>query len=117
MMAGRETPLRPLRRLARLYGLETAYYDVIAHRRREASAEALLAVLQALGAPVGDLRDVPAAVRERRQQLWQRWCEPVLLAWDGGPADLRLRLPPDLADGKVACHLQLETGEVRRWTG
>lgn len=116
-MAGRETPLRPLRRLARLYGLETAYYDVIAHRRREASAEAQLAVLQALGAPVGDLRDVPAAVRERRQELWQRWCEPVLLAWDGGPADLRLRLPPDLADGKVACHLQLETGEVRRWTG
>lgn len=105
-----------LQHLARLYGLETAYYDVIAHRRREASAEALLAVLRALGAPVADLRDVPGAVRERRLQVWQCWCEPVHLAWDGGPADLRLRLPPELADGKVACHLQLESGEIRRWT-
>ena len=40
-----------LHQLARLYNIQTAYYDV-AHLRRPASPESLLAILQALGAPV-----------------------------------------------------------------
>ncbi len=62
--------------LARLYGIQTAYYDVY-HHRQQASTEPLLAVLRALGAPVLTLQDVPAAWRERRQALWQQPLEPV----------------------------------------
>ncbi|HEV8661711.1 MAG TPA: 4-alpha-glucanotransferase [Candidatus Methylomirabilis sp.] len=116
MTASRGTRGPALRHLARLYGLQTAYHDVVADRRREASPEALLAVLRALGAPVGDLRDVPGALREGYEARWQRLCEPVLVAWDGGPVRVRLRLPAGLADGTAACELQQETGEVRRWT-
>ena len=44
-----------LNKLARLYGVQTAYYDVH-HRRRQASPESLLAILRSLGAP----RDNPS---------------------------------------------------------
>ena len=59
---------RTLQQLAHLYGVQIAYYDV-ARRRQPASVEALLAVLQSLGAPVATIADVPAAWRERRQAL------------------------------------------------
>lgn len=101
-----------LQQLARLYGVQTAYYDV-SHRRRPASPEALLRVLQALRAPVEKIYDVSDALRERRQALWQRGYEPVVVAWDGGPVETELRLPADLPSSPLAYHLQLETGEVR----
>jgi len=104
-----------LRQLARLHGVETVYRDV-SHRRREASPEAVLLALKALGAPVESFRDVPAALRERRRALWARGCEPVAVAWQGGPADLELRLPERHARGGVACRLTLESGEEKTWT-
>ena len=55
---------RLLRQLARLYGVQTAYYDV-SHRRRPASDEALLAVLRHMGASVATPADVAPALRER----------------------------------------------------
>lgn len=103
-----------LRELARLYGVQTAYYDA-AHRRRQASPEALLSVLRALGAPLETFRDAPGAARERRQALWQRLLEPVVVAWGGGPAGVELRLPQEQADRSLVCQLTLEGGETRRW--
>ena len=41
--------------------------------------------------------------------------EPVVVAWDGTPAETDLRLPADKASGTVTCHLRLETGEAREW--
>lgn len=100
--------------LARLYGVQTAYYDVN-HRRRQASPEALLGVLQALDAPVASIRDVPDALAERRQALWRRAVEPVAVAWDGQPPTMEIRLPSGAADSSVACLLEQETGETHRW--
>ncbi|MGH2720421.1 MAG: hypothetical protein ACRDJO_02300, partial [Actinomycetota bacterium] len=58
-------PVPPeLAELARLHGIQTAYRDVFG-RRRVAPPGALLACLQALGAPVGDPGDVAGALRER----------------------------------------------------
>lgn len=108
------TQVSQLHHLARLYGVQTAYQDVF-RRRRGASPETLLAVLRGLGAPTEGFRDIPGALRERRQALWQRVCNSVVVAWDGGPIDLELRLPPGLADSRVDCHLELEGGEVRSW--
>lgn len=103
-----------LRQLARHYGIQTAYYDVT-RRRRQASPESLLRTLRALGAPLESVKDVPGALRERRQSLWKRGTEPVVVAWEGRPAELEFRVPQDRATGSVACHLMLETGEVRNW--
>ena len=115
MTAAGETEVQQLHHLARLYGVQTAYYDVIARQRRRAPPEALLAVLKALEAPVEGLQDVPAAVRARTEALWQRSTEPVVVAWEGQPCDLELRLPLTMANSAGACQLHLESGEVRSW--
>jgi 4-alpha-glucanotransferase len=103
-----------LHRLAALYGVQTAYYDV-RHQHQQAEPEVLLVTLRLLGAPVATYKDVPAALRTRWQALWQRGVEPVVVAWDGQPAWLTLRLPVSQASGPLACHLQTEAGEECRW--
>jgi len=105
---------RFLHQLARLYGVQTAYYDVN-HHRQQASEESLLAVLRSLGAPVASLQDVPSAWRERQQVLWQRVIEPVVVAWNGESLPVEIRLPLSAADDNLDCHLKLETGEQLRW--
>ena len=91
---GIKTPagIRQLRQLAGLYGVQTAYYDVHG-RRQSASAESLLAVLQAMAAPIESLADAPAAIDAYAQQLWSTPLEPVLTAWEGKLAGVELRLP------------------------
>jgi len=106
---------RLLHQLARLYDVQTAYYDVF-HRRHQALPQALLHVLRALGAAVDSLEDVPSALEERRQALWERCIEPVVVAWDGAPVELEVRLPAAESSGSVACELQLENGDSRAWT-
>ena len=106
--------ISPLHQLASLYGVQTAYHDV-AGRLREASTEALIAVLRALGAPVVTLPDVPAAIRERRQALWQQWLDPVVVAWDAAPPTLQVRLPSRMANLHLVGRLILESGEPQNW--
>lgn len=103
--------LRMLHELAQLHGIETD-----PDPGRHQVPEQLLLLLRALGAPVDSLADVPGALREGRQQQWRRCCEPVVVAWDGEPAHLELRLPANLADGLANCRLELESGAVWRWT-
>lgn len=102
-----------LHELAQLHGVALAYDDVT-NRRREASPESLLRVLQVLGAPVQRMADVPAALRERRQARWQGGLEPVTLAWDDGPAELVVRFPARQAAGKMQATLRLEDGAEHR---
>jgi len=64
-MHGQPGAVRLLRQLARAYGMQLAYYDIVARRRRWASVESLLAVLRALGAPVEKPGDAPEALRAR----------------------------------------------------
>ncbi len=107
-----------LQRLARRYGVQTAYYSM-ERRRQGASAAVLLTVLNLLGAPVVSLRDVPAALRERERELWQRPLEPVAVAWQGDLLQLPVRLPADRADASLSGYLILDTGETRtlNWPG
>ncbi|PYS36914.1 MAG: 4-alpha-glucanotransferase [Acidobacteria bacterium] len=53
------------------------------HQRRDADPEALLLVLQAMGADVNSMDDVPDALRSRKDELRERAVEPVVVAWDG----------------------------------
>lgn len=110
-----ETQIRQLHQLARLYGVETAYYDVTG-LRQQAAPHALLAVLRTLGAPVEKMADVCAAIRERRRKKLERRCEPVAVAWDGEPLEIEVRLPAPQAEGLGECVLELEDSAVRRWT-
>lgn len=104
-----------LRQLASLFGVQTTYHDVT-HCRRAASPEALFMTLRALGASVDSFHSVPNALRERRQALWKQYVEPVVVAWDGGPAELVVRVPADRTTGSLACHLMVETEDIRSWS-
>src|SRR5260370_14088735 len=88
-----------------------SYVDVEARRIR-ASRESLLAVLEALGAPVSPdtawPRDVEVALRSRQRELWRRTVEPVVVAWEGRLTTLRVRLPEGAASGSLAGRLELE---------
>ncbi|HEV7515004.1 MAG TPA: 4-alpha-glucanotransferase, partial [Thermoanaerobaculia bacterium] len=102
-----------LQELAHLYGIETAYQDAMG-QRREAAPEALLAILAALDAPVEGMVDVGEALGARREEFAERLLEPVVVAWEGGPLALDLRLGRE--DGSsLACHVDLEDGGRRGW--
>lgn len=105
---------RGLRELARLYGVQTAYYDVERQRKR-AAPEVLVQVLQALGAPVAGTADGPAALRARRGQPWRRGMEPVTVVWQGAAPVIELRRAAGRSDGPVEGRLTLESGETREW--
>jgi 4-alpha-glucanotransferase len=108
-------PLEVLGWLAESYGVQTSYEDDL-NRRREASPEALLAVLRVLGAPVQRIEDAQDAFRQRRQQLWHRPLEPVAVAWDGRADPLKLRLPMQHLESEITCRLQFESGESKAWS-
>ena len=103
-----------LRKLARLYRVLVRYRDgfQVVH---EPSQEALLAVLKELGAPLHSVKDVPAAIAGRREELWSRVLEPVVVLWRRRPAECRLRIPESAASGTVGCELRLENGAEQRW--
>ncbi|MCS7206741.1 MAG: 4-alpha-glucanotransferase [Dehalococcoidia bacterium] len=103
-----------LHRLARLYGVQTAYTDA-SHHRRFASPEALLAVLRALGAPLATLNDLPSALRQRRQDLWRQTVEPVVVAWEGALPALRVRLPAAAEQATLVVHLATQSGMHHTW--
>jgi 4-alpha-glucanotransferase len=106
--------MTPLQELARSYGVQLDYWDTVG-QQHHASPESLLRVLQILGAAVTRPEDAGDALRRRRQDYWRRGMEPVGVAWDGTPAEMRLRLPENTG-GRVGCRLELEGGEVRSWS-
>jgi 4-alpha-glucanotransferase len=98
-----------LHKLARLYNIQADYRDGLGQSRK-AAPEAILKVLQALGAPLASLDDIPDALHQRRQTLWQRAVEPVTIAWEGQPLLLRMRLPGRFADSVVHYRVTFENG-------
>jgi 4-alpha-glucanotransferase len=101
-----------LHALARLYNVQTSFYDIFGNHR-QASEEGLLRVLQVLGAPVERMKDVAGALRERRQSLYQCFLDPVVVAWDGKLSDLKIRLPAEHAEDPIRYEAELETGDRR----
>lgn len=116
-MHGRET--RQLRRLAALYRVQTSYIDM--HGQRcYASEESLLGVLRALHVPVAGMTGVDQALRMRREELLSQWLPSILLAWDGDPDGVCIRIPtrsiPSHAIGpRLQYTLHLENGDI--WSG
>ncbi|MBN2579614.1 MAG: 4-alpha-glucanotransferase [Pirellulales bacterium] len=101
-----------LRKLAGLYGVQASYTEV-GGRRRGASAESLLRILAALGAPVQSIGDVPEAIRLRQREWWGRLCEPAAVAWEGNCPEIEIRLPEGQGRGVIRATLRPETGETK----
>jgi len=107
--------MNQLYQLARLYNLQTAYTDGMGHRR-QASSESILQVLGAMGVSAGSMEDLTGAISQRYRTLWGRCIEPVIVAWEGQPVELVLRLSRAGAKDSISLKLNLDTGEVREWT-
>ncbi len=103
-------PNNPLRNLARLFQIQSEYRDVRGQLRK-ASTEAVLSTLKCLGAPIESIGDVPDALRQQRQALWQRSIEPVTVAWQNLPLIIPLRLPSRLAETSADYAIVCESGE------
>ncbi|MGH2717561.1 MAG: 4-alpha-glucanotransferase, partial [Actinomycetota bacterium] len=105
----------PLATLARMWAIQGSYRDVEGKLRR-GSRRAVLAILSALGAPVGAEGatgdDIAGAIVARQRQLWERPVEPVIVAWDGRLHALSVRLPEASASGPFQLRLETEDGEV-----
>lgn len=104
-----------LRQLAAAYGVQTVYQDALG-RRRYASVEATLQVLQALGAELEGLRDVSTALRAREEALWGQMLEPVTVLPAERRGHVMIRLPRSAARGSATLHLLLEDGRTRGWS-
>ena len=107
-------PLADLRQLAASYNIQTSYRDFFG-QTQTASAEALLLTLQAMGAPIHRLDDIPGALREREMRSWQSGLEPVAVAWDGKLRGVALRLEAAHSTGKARCRMVFESGQVKEW--
>jgi 4-alpha-glucanotransferase len=100
-----------LHTLARFYNIQTIFWDAFGNLIHS-PAEAILEVLRILGAPVERMQDLPDALRQRQQFLYQRAIDPVLVAWNGDPLRLKLRVPSQLAAAEPRYRIVLEDGEV-----
>ncbi|MEX0761617.1 MAG: 4-alpha-glucanotransferase [Dehalococcoidia bacterium] len=105
-------PGRPLRELARMHGVQTAYDDATG-LRKTSPAESVLATLKALGAQVEGPADVEPAVRARRLELAGQFLEPVVVVWAGNALQFELRVPAETAEASIHARIELEDGEVR----
>ncbi|HXK34768.1 MAG TPA: 4-alpha-glucanotransferase [Dehalococcoidia bacterium] len=102
-----------LRVLAGLYGVEPRYTDITG-MERQASPEALTAVLRSLGAALHSPAAATDAIRARRVELASRIIEPVIVAWDGSAPVQEMRLPASLASGHADLALDVEGIGTRR---
>jgi 4-alpha-glucanotransferase len=101
-----------LRRVARMYGIQPCYVDARG-QTQAASAEAMLHVLATLGAPVARLDDLPSALRQRREEIWQQVIEPVCVIQPRRPQHIAVRLPVQALGQPIGCVLVFEDGSQR----
>ncbi|MCF8010413.1 MAG: 4-alpha-glucanotransferase [Clostridiales bacterium] len=110
----KEYSTQQLHKLARLYGIETAYRD-FKGKLQYAEPQSLLATLRALEAPVENMADIPDALRQSVQERWQKHCEPITVVWGSNYASIEFKLPAIYEKETGKCHLQIENGKTFSW--
>jgi 4-alpha-glucanotransferase len=101
---------RLLHLVTRLFNIQTAFHDACGNLIRT-PPEAVLRILYMLGAPVERMDDLADALRQRRQFLWRRGIDPVLIAWESSPLSFKLRLPRRSVTAQPVYRIVLESGE------
>lgn len=95
-----------------MYGVSLAYRDVEGVPR-QASHEAIVAALGALGAPVAGHEDAGEAVRSRRLEAWTRLVPPVVVLSAGSSgATIPVRTLTAEAPRRLEWTLRIEGGRV-----
>ncbi len=105
---------RALCDLASLSGLLVEYEDW-KQVRQQASTEAMLAVLRALGIEIESPDEADSVYRVERRRHWQRLLAPCGVAWDG-VGHLELRVAASLS-ATYAGTARSETGDELSFAG
>jgi 4-alpha-glucanotransferase len=107
------TPVHALSELAERYGVQASFVgtDGRVHRAEDA---VIMAILQALGAPIASGADVAGALAERRHSQRSTSLEPVLVHRTGSVASAEVTLPGRVHPRDVWCTVELENGALRR---
>ncbi len=99
--------------LAVLHGVLPAYTGTDGREHR-ADDEVVLAILGAMGVPVGSAAEVAAALVAGRRAQARRTLEPVVVSRTGRPASATVTLPSRVHPREVWCSIELESGGVLR---
>jgi len=102
----------PLHRLAQVHGVETSYLDVHGERQ-DADADALLAVLRALGCPVQRPDDADGALASELRRRATQVVEPVVAVVRADQA-VPVVLPPDADPSRTTVWLSGDDGRAGR---
>ena len=97
--------------LAALHGVLPAYQGTDGREHR-ADDEVVLAVLGAMGVPVGSAAEVAAALVAGRRAHAVRTLEPVLVSRTGRLASATVSLPSRVHPRDVWCSIELESGGI-----
>ncbi|RIK85579.1 MAG: 4-alpha-glucanotransferase [Planctomycetota bacterium] len=89
-----------------MHRVQPSFLDVN-NRRRQATPEALMALLRSLGANIDRPEHAGELLREAWRARLSRGVEPVLVAWDGRLSPIELTLPAG-ASGTLQYWLELE---------
>ncbi|HEY5156202.1 MAG TPA: 4-alpha-glucanotransferase [Acidimicrobiales bacterium] len=95
-------------------GVETGYWDVQGHHH-EASIDALVAVLSAMGAPIDGLADAPGSLRAHVLHHQTVTVPAVVVVVGDAPLSFELCLPAADDAGRVHVELDAEDGGTRSW--
>ncbi|HSF15452.1 MAG TPA: 4-alpha-glucanotransferase [Vicinamibacteria bacterium] len=96
-----------LDRLAALYDIETSYEDVRRERKR-ASEDAIVKMLEHLGAPVRSKVDVLEALARRELDIWSERIDPVQVVAENAQPVLKLRVDESDSRERFAARIELE---------
>jgi 4-alpha-glucanotransferase len=99
--------------LAELHGVQSSFEGGDG-RVHDADDEVLLAILAALGSPVGSARDAADALAEKQRAASPLGLEPILVHRIGRRSSATVRVPEGVDPRDVWCTIEFEDGRVER---
>ncbi len=95
--------------LARTCGVQAGYINMTG-KRHDATPEAIVATLEALGVRARSPREIQQSLCGWHERHWTRGIEPVIVAWDQKPFHVGLHLPRQRNTKNSRCLLRMENG-------
>ena len=107
--------VRQLRHLAELNGVQTSFADA-ANKQIVPSPKVLAGVLNALGIPAANEREIRESVRASALAMCRQGLEPVKVQWEKSETKIVWHVPAALAKKPPKISLVLEDGSVKKLT-
>lgn len=102
-----------IHQLAKLYGIQGAYYDVF-KKRRLVRSESLLAILKSMNVEIESSQDLKDTLHQQIKKIWQRLVSPVTVAWNG-KLNITLSISEEISNTTLHCHIICEDLSTYIW--